>query len=656
MSTIDWSILLCFLLTLIAVGIFLQRFTRSVADFLSANRSAGRYLVTMAEGASGLGAINLIAYFEMYYLAGFTPAFWHLMLLPVALIISTSGWVIYRYRQTRAMTLGQFFELRYGRKFRIFAGCLAFIAGLINYGIFPAVTARFFLYFCGLPETVYLGGLAIPMFPIIMLVLLSLALFFTLTGGQIVIMVTDFLQAQFVNVVMVVVLFFFLIKFSMPDVKETLQSMGSSGHSLINPFDAGEVKHFNAFYFFVNLFGAFYWTMAWQGGQAYNSSARSPHEARMGKVLAQWRTAVTTLLPIFLPIAALVAMNSSAFSFEADSARAALDGIANEQIRGQMTTPIMIRELLPVGLLGLFATVMLASAISTDNTYLHSWGSILIQDVIVPIRGKPLKPETHLKVLRCAIIGVAVFAFFFSLLFRQTQYILLFFSLTAALFLGGAGAAIIGGLYTRRGTTAGAFLAMVTGTIIGCGGIIIKQVNPDFPFDGQQMLFGAMVSSLGIYTIVSLLQNNSFNLDRMLHRGEYAELTPHPEKYAKRKFRFNWQALRPDKEFSRRDRFVFYLTIIWSLSLFSAFVIISMLNLHERWSDDWWFSFWMIYLGIGMVKAVIMTVWFLVGGVINLREMMTILRETKRNPLDDGTVTEGLNSDESDSAPKSNVN
>jgi SSS family solute:Na+ symporter len=654
MALLDWIILIVFTLLLFGIVVFFKRYTRSVADFLSANRAAGRYLVTMAEGASGLGAINLIAYFEMYYLAGFVPAFWQLMLLPAALIISTSGWVIYRYRQTRAMTLGQFFELRYGRKFRIFAGGLAFFSGIINYGIFPAVTARFFVYFCGLPQSFTIGSLEMQTYPVVMILLLSTALFFTLTGGQIVIMVTDFVQAQFVNVVLVAVLIFLVLHFNMDTVKEALQSVGGSGQSRINPFDAGEVKHFNAFYFLVNLFGAFYWTMAWQGGQAYNSSARSPHEARMGKVLAQWRTAVTTLLPIFLPIAALVVMHSADFSAQAQAANEALGAVGDAQLQKQLTTPLVIRELLPVGMLGLFATVMLASAISTDNTYMHSWGSILIQDVIVPWRGRPLNPKQHMLWLRVSILGVAIFAFVFSLFFRQTQYILLFMSLTGAIFLGGAGAAIIGGLYSRRGTTPAAFVAMITGSVIGCGGILIKQFDPAFPFDGQQMLFAAMITSLSLYIIVSLAQQRQFNLDRMLHRGEYAEMTDHPEKYGQPKPRLGWHALKPGRDFNRRDRIIFYLTIAWSLSLFSAFVIITVLNLHERWSDDWWFSYWEIFLGIGLVKAVIVTVWFLIGGAINLRELMDVLRHAKRNPLDDGTVSAGINRDEN--APGETLN
>jgi len=41
------------------------------------------------------------------------------------------------------MTLAQFFEVRYSKAFRLFTGGLAFLAGIANFGIIPAVGARF---------------------------------------------------------------------------------------------------------------------------------------------------------------------------------------------------------------------------------------------------------------------------------------------------------------------------------------------------------------------------------------------------------------------------------------------------------------------------------------------------------------------------------
>src|ERR1019366_10561573 len=97
--------------------------------------------------------VGAVGWFEMVQKAGFTLTWWTKLSIPVGLIFTSWGFVIYRYRETRVMTLAQFFEIRYSKSFRIFAGFLGFLSGLINYGIFPALAARFFIYYCGLPPT-----------------------------------------------------------------------------------------------------------------------------------------------------------------------------------------------------------------------------------------------------------------------------------------------------------------------------------------------------------------------------------------------------------------------------------------------------------------------------------------------------------------------
>ena len=95
------------------------------------------------------------------------------------LFLAASGWIVYRYRESRAMTVGQLFEIRYSKKFRIFMGILCWLSGIINFGIFPAVSCRFFLYFCGLPETITLFGLTVSTLATVMFVMILLAI-----GGE----------------------------------------------------------------------------------------------------------------------------------------------------------------------------------------------------------------------------------------------------------------------------------------------------------------------------------------------------------------------------------------------------------------------------------------------------------------------------------------
>ena len=134
---------------------------------------------------------------------------------------------------------------------------------------------------------------------------------------------------------------------------------------------------------------------------------------------------------------------------------------------------------------------------------MHSWGSIFIQDVIMPFRKKPFEPKQHLKVLRLSILGVCIFIFIFSLLFPLKQYIFLYFAITAAIFVGGSGAVIIGGLYWKKGTTSAAWSALIVGSVISVTGIILQQIYPDFPINGQDFWGIAMGASSLIYIVVS---------------------------------------------------------------------------------------------------------------------------------------------------------
>ena len=115
MHALDWAILGGLFVLLLVIAGLSSRLTRSVADFLAANRSAGRYLLTVAQGMSGLGAISIAANFEKYYQAGFGAIWWAQILAPISLLLALSGYVIYRYRETRAMNMALFFEMRYSR-------------------------------------------------------------------------------------------------------------------------------------------------------------------------------------------------------------------------------------------------------------------------------------------------------------------------------------------------------------------------------------------------------------------------------------------------------------------------------------------------------------------------------------------------------------
>ncbi len=76
MHATDWWVIGLAFLSLVIVGIISQRQTKSVADFLAANRLANRYLLTTASFMVAYDAATIIAMFQNYYDAGFTANWW----------------------------------------------------------------------------------------------------------------------------------------------------------------------------------------------------------------------------------------------------------------------------------------------------------------------------------------------------------------------------------------------------------------------------------------------------------------------------------------------------------------------------------------------------------------------------------------------------
>ncbi len=744
MHWLDWTILAAFVLVVVLVATYTTRYMRSVADFLAGNRAAGRYLLTI-DGLN-TGAISMVALWELWYKAGYGAAWWAGLSAPIGLVITLSGWVVYRYRQTRAFTLAQFFEIRYSRRFRIFAGILGYLSGVINYGIFPAVAARFFVYFCGLPEyNVPVFGFDISLsYAMIMALLLGFATVITLAGGQIAIMITDCVQGIIAMLGIGVIGLWLLHQFSWEQIYTAFQAAPDPVNaSLINPFKTSKAMDFNVWYYLIAAFGAFYNCMAWQGNTGTNAAPKTPHEARMARVIGGWRGYLTGAVVSLLPVCAFTVMHHPDYAPLAESVRTGLAAIGNPTIQTQMTVPMVLGKLLPVGLAGLLCTIVFCAMITTDDTYLHSWGSILIQDVIMPFRRRPFTPAEHIRVLRWSITGVAAFGFAFSLLFRQTQYILMFFAVTGAIFLGGAGACIIGGLYWKRGTTGGAWAAMVSGSLLAVGSLVVQQypfahlpmvINApasatvtvggeaavwrdgewrySYPFwkryewqttqvtitddqgvsvthtvrycfapeptlnpepaapavtpspvtppdgfvaevphawwqrafvvvrsvNGQVLMFYAMMTALLLYVVVSLSGRRVCDMDQLLHRGRYAvaaDAAVGDAAVPPRGFR---ALVGISPEFTRRDKWLYYATLGWSLFWIAVFFVLLGLNLLSVRSDRFWFGYWKWTLLLNMALGMCTVVWFSVGGLADVRDIIRRLAHLQRDEADDGRV------------------
>ena len=658
MHLIDWCIvaglLLCWTITIVAV----RRHTRSVADFLAASRCAGRYLITVSSSTLTLTAFTFVGFFEIYYKAGFPPAWWQILMSVQYAVVAISGWVAYRFRQTRAMTLAQFLEIRYSRKLRIFAGMVAWLSGVVNFGVFPAVGARFLIHYCGLPDSPVV-------FALIMAFLLGFGLLFTFLGGQIAILLTDFIQGFFANIVILIVVFFLLHTLGWSRIIEGL-SFTPSGQSLVNPFDAAGMEDFNVWFFVIIALMGAYGNCAWQSAQGFGVCALNAHEARMAGVLSTWRVPGLYLTILLIAVSAYTMMHHPAYASLAQQAQGAISTISNTEIRRQMTTPIALTFLIPTGLMGAFVALIMGTTIGAHESFLQSWGSVFVQDIIMPLRSQPLAPEQHLRLLRFSSAGVGILVFLFSFLFRQTEYLHMFFVISFSIFTSGAGAVVIGGLYWKRGTTAGAWAAIISGAVLSIAAVIVRQIeNTTHAFTASihhgnwlylilakiasrnpaVLSVSVSVIACGLYILISLGRRSVFNLDKMLHRGQYVvqEMKGASAVAPIQGWR-SWIAM--GNEFTRRDCVVYLSSLAFTGLLIAVFLFGTIYNLFAKAPAAAWVRFWGIYTGVVLAITALTTLWFTIGGVQDLRQMLRLLARIKRNPRDDGMVIDHQNQDE----------
>ena len=665
MHVLDWLIIALPLLLVLTIGIYTQRHMKSVAHFVSGGRVGGRYLLAVAKGEMQAGAVVFVASWEVFAHAGFVPSWWGWITGPVGLIVAIFGFVIYRFRETRAMTLAQFFEMRYSRNFRFFTGMLGFVAGIINFGIIPAVGARFMVYFLQLPPEIVIGSWILPTYVPLMGLFITISLALTISGGLVTLMVTDCIEGIISQLFYIAIIVGVLCVVSWSEMATVLGTR-PSGTSAVNPFDAWKVQDFNLWYVLMGVFLGTYGTMAWQNSSAYNSAGATPHEARMGGLLGRWRESGKGVVVTLLAAAAITYLGHSDFAAASVGAKEAIAEIAQPQIQKQMTIPVALSHLLPIGIKGALCAVLLLGIFGGDSTHLHSWGGILAQDIILPRLKKAPTQKNHIRLLRACILGVAVFAFLFGTFFVQTEYIVMWWQVTTAVYVGGAGAAIIGGLYWKKGTTAGAWAAVISGSLLSGGGILAYKfagntflsdwlnsafsafgadsVIPAFTLNGMQISFFATLFAITAYVTTSLLTNRAdFPLNKMLHRDEAAKVvTPAQSRWSLTRI------LGINSDFTRTDRWIAGGLFGWSVAWFLVLVVGSAwhaigvsgaISWIKPWDNSTWLSFWhFTSFALPIFLTLVTGVWFTWGGLRDIRRLFVALRTTKVDESDNGTV------------------
>ncbi len=539
MHWVDWLIVVLPVAFVLGIAIDSKRYAKGVVNYLAAGRVAGRYVLTVGDMTTGIGIVTLMAYVESHYKTGFGVMFWNTATIPLLIFFALSGFCIYRFRESKAISNGQFLEMRYSRSLRIIASTIRVTAELLTNCIGPAIATQFFIYFLGIPHTIMLGEVVIQTYPFLVGVILILALIVILPGGRIALLITDGIQGLVCYPVFVLIVGYVMFQFSWSEQISPVLLDRVPGESLMNPFDVSNLRDFNVVTVLIIVIAKIYNTASFAGNDV-TASGRTPHEQKMAGVLGVWRLGIGLVLFIMVSMVVLTVMNHASLAPRAHEIRQALsekviaqvipeseqqrealnqaiatiplqvheigvdtplshvqnldtvymdvvklglgdtpEGNAHFQkfrtLYHQMMMPLGLRQILPAGLMGLFCLLALLLMLSTDDSRIFNAASASVQDLVIPFQKKAMTPHQHIRLVKWMAVLVAGIFFMGSVFFSQMDYINMFITIMVSIWLGAAAPIMVFGLYSRLGNTVGAYGAIIFGSGSAVTGAILQR-------------------------------------------------------------------------------------------------------------------------------------------------------------------------------------
>jgi SSS family solute:Na+ symporter len=453
-AAIDWVIVAGYLALSMVVGILGKRYIGNVSHYLVAGRELGIYVGIATLAATEIGTITYMYNGELGYKYGFAAFAAALVSGLVMIIVGRTGFVISRFRALKLMTVPEYFEVKYSRGLRIVTGLLVALGGILNMGVFLKIEGEFLTI---------VSGINVRYLVAVMTVILLLELVYTVLGGMVSVVITDFIQYVLLSVATILVSVYAVYYAGWGRmVAKITQTMGEAGFNpLVNP-------KFGLTFIIWQVLLWFSLHTCWQTTAMRMFSTKGPKTSQRVMTWTGFIFLGRGMLPMLWGIAALTLFGTGVIN----------NGVPQPVVNGQTLAPIdampaMLAQILGPGIRGIVVAGMLAATMSVNSSYLLGWSSVISQDVILPIRralGKgALSSRKQIFVNRVANLFVSLFLMFWGLYYTPPGAVYLYLNITGTIFLAGAFVCVVGGLYWRRSNTTGGYAAM----LLGAAGAII---------------------------------------------------------------------------------------------------------------------------------------------------------------------------------------
>ena len=482
-ALIDWCIVIGYLIIIVAVGVYIKRYISNVTDFIVAGRGLKTFLAVATMIGTELGLVTVMYSSQKGFTGGFAAFHIALAAAIVTLVVGLTGFIVVPLRRMKVMTIPEFYERRFGHGVRILGGIILAFSGILNMGMFLKAGSIFVMGITGMTEDIHLK--------IIMTVLLGMVLLYTALGGMVSVVVLDYIQFVVLSFSLLATTLLSIRYLGWNNIIETVSRL--KGEAGFNPFHSeGFGTPYVVWMFFLGLVSC----AVWQTAVIRACSADSTRTVKRLYTFASVGFLIRFLIPYFFGICAFV------FISQHESLKSIFipDGGSVDSQVTLIAMPVFLSQIIPAGLIGIISAGMLAAFMSTHDSYLLCWSSVLTQDVVAPWFKKGLSSETRLLLTRIFIVAIGIFILVWGLWYDLGQDLWDYMAISGAIYFTGAIALLTFGLYWKRASRVGAYLALFCGF---CSILGLKPVQALLGIDFSSAIIGLTVIAMAVLLMVA---------------------------------------------------------------------------------------------------------------------------------------------------------
>ncbi len=447
LSAVDLLIIFLYLAVTMVAGLAVRRYVGRVEDFLVAGRSMDVYLGIASLAATEFGIVTCMYTAQNGYEKGFAGAIPGVLMCCAYVVIGKTGFVIKPLRESGVMTIPELFQKKFGPRIRWASGVVIVLGGLLNMGVFLRTGGDFLVTVIGIDPR-YLE--------LMMTALLAGVALYTILGGMLSVLITDFLQFVVMSVGLIVITLLLLDHVGWTAMVDTVQARYGEGG--FNPFaNASMGWSYVLFNALLNTAAALTW-------QTQIARVLASKDARTGQKVYSGTAfffVARFLIPGLWGIAAL-----------------ALLAPAQAGDSSLLAMPRMLAQVVPAGMMGLLVAAMLAADMSTDSSYMLTWGGVIYNDILAPFRRTVWSERRGLFWNRMIIGFIGVFLLLYGLWYRIEGDLWTYLGLTGSIYLSSMSVLLIACVYWKRANSWGAAAAIVCGAVLPIATLILQKVGP----------------------------------------------------------------------------------------------------------------------------------------------------------------------------------